>query len=181
MKFPARKLQSGAVLMVSLIILLIMTLIGLSAMRSTTLEERMAGNSRNEESAFQAGEAALREGEDMILGFAQEPVATSDGTNDVWKLDAPDPDTTNAIAWWKESDRDKTWWDANGEAYGGSLTDVGSTPRYLAEAADFVKDSLNVGLQQDETGKAFYRVTAHGTGGNDLARTLLQSTYARRY
>lgn len=171
--------QHGAVLIVSLIILLVMTLIGLSAMRSTTLEERMAGNARNQENAFQAGEAALRAGEALVLGFASEPLATSDGTNDVWILDAPDPDDTNSTAWWKESARDKAWWDTNGEAY--SLAGVGSNPRYLVEAADHVTDNLVLGQQQDDTGKAFYRVTAHGTGGNDLARVLLQSTYARRY
>ncbi|MDJ0806798.1 MAG: pilus assembly protein [Gammaproteobacteria bacterium] len=173
--------QQGAVLIVSLIILLVMTLIGLSAMRSTTLEERMAGNARNEESAFQAGEAALRDGEDMIQNFSPEPIPTADGTSDVWILDAPDPDTTNAIAWWNEPGRDKAWWDANGKAYSGSLTDLGSSPRYIAEAAEFIGDSLNVGQQLDGSGKNFYRITAYGTGGNDLARVLLQSTYARRY
>ena len=179
MKFPIYRQQYGAVLVVSLILLLVMTLIGLSAMRSTTLEERMAGNARNQESAFQAGEAALRAGEDSVLGFTSEPVATSNGANNVWILDAPDPDTTNASAWWKESARDKAWWDTNGNEL--SLTGVSSNPRSLIEAADFVSDSLNVGLQQDNTGKAFYRITAHGTGGNDLARVLLQSTYAKRY
>ena len=55
--------QQGSALIISLIILLLMTLIGVTAMQTTTLEERMTGNMRDSNIAFQAAEAALREGE----------------------------------------------------------------------------------------------------------------------
>lgn len=55
--------QQGAALIVSLILLLVMTLIGVASMRGTTLEERMAGNMRDRSIAFEAGEAGLRESE----------------------------------------------------------------------------------------------------------------------
>ncbi len=173
--------QQGAVLVVSLILLLVMTLLAVSAMRSTILEERMGGNARNQETSFQAAEAVLREGESSLLVYTSEPIPTSDGSTDIWVLDAPDPDSTNSTAWWQESARDGAWWADHAETYTGTLDGVASDPMYLLEAADFVRDSLNLGQQQDETGKVFYRVTARATGGNDLARTLLQSTYARRY
>ena len=173
--------QQGAVLVVSLILLLVMTLLALSAMRSTTLEERMGGNARNQETAFQAAEAVLRAGELSLLVYTTEPIASSDGSTDIWVLDAPDPDSTNSTAWWKESTRDSAWWATKAEVYTGTLDGVASDPMYLLEAFDFVRDTLVLGTQQDETGKVFYRVTARATGGNDLARTLLQSTYARRY
>lgn len=173
--------QRGAILMVSLIMLLVMTMIAISAMRSTTLEERMGGNTRNQETAFQAAEAALRAGESSLMGNTAEPLATSDGSTDIWVLDAPDPDSTNAIAWWKESTRDQSWWTSSAVSYTGTLSGVGSAPLYLIEEADFVRDSLNLGTQQDESGQVYYRVTARATGGDDLARVLLQSTYAKRY
>lgn len=173
--------QSGAVLVVSLILLLVMTLLALSAMRSTTLEERMGGNARNQETAFQAAEAVLRAGEASLLVYTTEPIASSDGSTDIWVLDTPDPDSTNSTAWWQEPTRDSAWWISEAVAYPGALDGVASDPMYLLEAADFVRDSLVLGQQQDETGKVFYRVTARATGGNDLARVLLQSTYARRY
>ena len=96
MKMMIRSGQRGAVLITSLILLLVMTLIGLSAMRSTTLEERMSGNARNSEIAFQASEAVLREGESWLLSRTTEPDATSDGSSGVWVLEAPDPDGANA-------------------------------------------------------------------------------------
>ena len=55
--------QSGAVLIVSLIMLLLLTLIGVTAMQTTSLEEKMAGNLRDKNLAFQAAESALRAAE----------------------------------------------------------------------------------------------------------------------
>lgn len=58
--------QQGAVLVVALIMLLLLTIIGISSMRSTTMQERMAGNLRDESHALQAAEAAMRQGEAAI-------------------------------------------------------------------------------------------------------------------
>ena len=60
---PARVLvpsrQRGAVLIVSLILLVVMTLLGVTAMNSTSLEERMAANSQITTRAFQTAETGL--------------------------------------------------------------------------------------------------------------------------
>ena len=58
---PARRRQSGAVLVVALLFLLIITMLGVSSMQSTTGEERMSGNVRDTNNAMQAAEAALRD------------------------------------------------------------------------------------------------------------------------
>ena len=55
--------QSGAVLIISLIMLLLLTIIGVTAIQTTLLEEKMAGNMREQNIAFQAAESALRSGE----------------------------------------------------------------------------------------------------------------------
>lgn len=55
--------QRGAALIVALIMLLISTVIGLAAVRSATLSERMSGNMYDRSLAYQAAEAALRAGE----------------------------------------------------------------------------------------------------------------------
>ena len=60
------KHQQGSALLVSLIILVVMTLLGLSGMRTSVMEEKMAGNMRDSELAFQAAEAALRDAEKYI-------------------------------------------------------------------------------------------------------------------
>jgi type IV pilus assembly protein PilX len=58
---PSPRRQHGAVLIVALLFLVILTLLGLTAMSGTTLEERMSGNSRDMNIALQAAEAALRD------------------------------------------------------------------------------------------------------------------------
>lgn len=61
-----RSKESGIALIVGLIVLLLLTIIMLSALKVTALEERMAGNSQNHNVAFQAAESALREAEAFI-------------------------------------------------------------------------------------------------------------------
>ncbi len=65
--------QSGAVLVISLIMLLLLTLIGASSMQTTTLEEKMAGNIRDRSLAFQAAESAIRDAEQDIRGVGTNP------------------------------------------------------------------------------------------------------------
>lgn len=59
--------QRGAVLIVALIMLLLLTIIGLSSMRGTSLQENMASNMRDSNLALQASEAALRKGEEDVV------------------------------------------------------------------------------------------------------------------
>lgn len=76
---PRGTSQRGAALIVSLILLMVMTLIGVFAMRGTTLEERMAGNMRDRSLAFEAGESGLRDAEtylqelDSPIDFEEAP------------------------------------------------------------------------------------------------------------
>jgi type IV pilus assembly protein PilX len=53
--------EGGAVLIVTLMFLVILTLLGVTAMTSATMEERMAGNTRDAAVALQAAESALRD------------------------------------------------------------------------------------------------------------------------
>jgi type IV pilus assembly protein PilX len=61
--------QHGAVLIVALLFLVILTILGLTAMSGTTMEERMSGNTRDLNVAFQAAEAALRDARRDINGW----------------------------------------------------------------------------------------------------------------
>ncbi len=58
--------EQGSVLVISLLILLIMSLLSITSINNSVLEEKMAANSRNNQIAFQAAEAALRAGENFI-------------------------------------------------------------------------------------------------------------------
>lgn len=54
-----RQTQRGAALAIALVLLLIMTLLGVSIMQVSALQVRMAGNSSDRALAFQGAEAAL--------------------------------------------------------------------------------------------------------------------------
>lgn len=52
--------ERGATLIVSLIVLLVLTLIGVAGMNTSVMQERMAVNSQNSNRAFQAAESTVR-------------------------------------------------------------------------------------------------------------------------
>jgi type IV pilus assembly protein PilX len=66
---PSRNRQRGAVLFVSLILLLVLTLIGVTAARMQTVEERIAQNDQNSQLALQSGEAVLRHSETQLTTY----------------------------------------------------------------------------------------------------------------
>lgn len=85
--------QSGSALIISLIILLLVTILGVSSMQSTTMQERMTGNTRQSHLSFHAAEAGLRTIEsllpltpvdcnDFIDDFFDDPVAEAVQTNE---------------------------------------------------------------------------------------------------
>ena len=60
--------QTGAALITGLIFMVVLTLVAMAGMRTTLMEQRMATNARNRDMAFQAAEAALREGIAKLRG-----------------------------------------------------------------------------------------------------------------
>jgi type IV pilus assembly protein PilX len=70
MKSVSRKhAQKGAVLIVALLFLVVLTMLGVTAMTGTTFEERMAGNARDAAVAIHSAEASLRAARDVVLGL----------------------------------------------------------------------------------------------------------------
>lgn len=66
---PQRR-QSGAILVIALMFLVLLTIIGVSSISGVTLEEKMAGNLYQQNVAFQAAESALRDAEiDLETGI----------------------------------------------------------------------------------------------------------------
>ena len=76
MKPVSPRAQRGAVLIVALLFLTILTILGVTAMTTTTFEERMAGNTRDVSLAFQAAEAALRDARRDLNGITILPFNT---------------------------------------------------------------------------------------------------------
>lgn len=75
--------QRGAVLIVALIMLLLLTVIGLSSMRGTSLQENMASNMRDSNLALQASEASLRKGEEEVIDMFNKGTLNALETSDI--------------------------------------------------------------------------------------------------
>ncbi len=83
MKIPCRlSCDEGSVLVVSLIILVLLTLIGISASRTASIEIRIAGNERSHQVAFYRAEGGLEAGTELLeLNIACPQGFTSNGAN----------------------------------------------------------------------------------------------------
>ena len=77
----------------AMVFLLLLTLIGVTAMNTTSLEEKMAGNLTDKTRSFQAAESALITAENWINGLINKPVfpdnsvglyTTATGATPVW-------------------------------------------------------------------------------------------------
>lgn len=181
--FPPVRRQRGAVLIFCLVFLLILTLMGVSSMESTILEERMAGNMQDYRVAFQAAESALDEAEQWLAGRLLWPTSSADGSTGVWVRETMDPDAANSVPWWWESTRNtNTWWQANARAATGS-PELALAPRFIIEEYRVATsgESLSLGTGVQDRARVYHRITARGVGRNASSVVQLQSTYVRSY
>jgi type IV pilus assembly protein PilX len=82
---PMPNPQRGAVLFVALIVLILLTLLGITAAQVTVLQERMSGNFRVQQLAFERAESAMSEGRDT----ASNPLTAYDTISDLPKSLGP--------------------------------------------------------------------------------------------
>lgn len=170
---PAKGREGGAALIVSILILIILSLLGLTAVRTTTLEEKMAGNLRDNDLAFQAAESVMREAEGFVEG-----VVSTNAFNDaggLYSSATADPDYLAAA----------TWSAANSAAYSGTITGVATQPRYIVKYLGVVSTTggaLNIGGYGNQQAGSLhaFRITTRGTGGRDTTQVVLQDYYGRR-
>lgn len=156
--------QRGAVLVVGLLLLLVLTLVGVASMQMTTLQERMAGNMREQEQAFQGAEAALRAGENFLRNTEILPAFSGLGG----LYPEPDPNTPR----WTQ----KSTWSGNGSRpYPGAEAD--GSARFIVEQLPFEANPTgSLATDEYESSAEMYRVTARGVGGLGRAVVVLEST-----
>lgn len=171
--------QHGAALVISLIILLVMTLIGVSSLQTTTFEEKMTGNIRDKAMAFEAGEAALREAETFI----EDNIETlgdfdSNGTDGLYNKDIEK-------IWeqvdWEGTDSGNT----NDALTSTTIPGTATAPKYVIQhyaSYTLEADQYNLDNYGQGTGAGeihMFRITVRGTGGSNNAVAILQSTYGK--
>lgn len=165
---PKASSQSGVVLIISLIMLLLLTLIGTTGMQSTSLEEKMAGNIRDKNLAFQAAESALKAAESSLISPAVLPTFTDAGTGGFYKDTSTIPTDSAILA--------DSFWTTNPVAR-SSVSTLGNgitTPVYIIQqlpAACF-------GTCPPDPTTTPYKITVRATGGTTNAVVILQSIYS---
>ncbi|MES9962443.1 MAG: PilX N-terminal domain-containing pilus assembly protein [Candidatus Sedimenticola sp. 20ELBAFRAG] len=181
--------QQGAVLLTGLMILLLLTILGISSMGTNIVQERMAANMHDRNIALQAAESALRRGEMWIAAMTTIPEIGSNTNSNgktirIWDLTEPDwpgdgtQDDGNNTYWWQEND--VVWWytPGNGVLNEGAdeLDGVAIQPAYIIEKLPPRTVSLEGGEPVDDA-DIFLQVTARGVGGSPTALVQLQTIY----
>lgn len=170
--------QQGIALLVTLVMLILLTIIGIYAMSGTNLEEKMSGNTRDHYIAFQAAETALLDAEDFVENLVNTADFTDGGASGLYL--ATDPEQTPV---WQTVD-----WESNGnlKVVASALNEIFAQPKYIIEYfTEIVSKEDNINLQNygEGTGAGsvdIFRITAHGTGGAESSQVLLQTTYGKK-
>jgi type IV pilus assembly protein PilX len=181
------KNQSGVIIVVALVVLLVMTLISVTLISGSTLQIKMAANARQATVAQSNAEAALR--------AAEANLTTADFNSEPDPLAAIELAFTGVSAasgnfYIREGVENfnydltqRSGWDAANTA-GDVNTD--GTSRFIVEYLGELKSgtpdqSINVGIENKDnitSNPHMFRITTIGYGDNTNLDSILQSTYS---
>ena len=173
--------QQGWVLVIGLMELVMLTIIAMALMRTTLLEEKMAGASRDINLSFEAAESGLRAIEDFITKQSNEHwFNPADAGYYAEGIESSEPhpfkETWTVANSAKISSLDTSWTQPTG---------VTLTPRYMIKKiSEKTSGEINMsgyGETDLTTKTIIFRITVRGTGGNDSTQTILRSHYAATY
>lgn len=177
---PARSRQRGAVLFVALILLVILSLLGVSAARMQMTEERMARNEDIHQTSAQAAEAALRYAESLISTGLITTSTCAQNNNGQYTLgltgSVVSGSGVNGVSWSQAGPPTVMFY--AGPAL-NALPASAQTPMFVVEALPNVCTPLDVCTTNNygSEGTAQYRITAYAQGGDSSSYTILQSIY----
>ncbi|MEM8845079.1 MAG: PilX N-terminal domain-containing pilus assembly protein [Pseudomonadota bacterium] len=164
--------NKGVALVIGLIMLTMVTLLAITSMQSTTLQELMSSNLKDQMTAFEAAETALRAAEEFL-------------ESDQLNLGAFDNDPSDGLI---TNSYDEVWneidWSTQSEQVLG-IPGVGTAPRYVIQYIGPVSNDLsnpnidNAYGQESSTNFVvdMFKITARGTGGSDNTVVVLESMF----
>lgn len=129
--------QQGAVLAVALILLLVITVIGVSTFKATGLEEKMAANAQFKSIVFQGSESAIA-ATWSDLSYLSDALVKSEQDSDA--------DTAGQ----------QIVWPTKNVANGVSNMSMASEARFVEERKDFVQDQSATSLAMDSSAAVCY-------------------------
>jgi type IV pilus assembly protein PilX len=172
LKSPAR--ERGVVLFVALILLLILSLLGVTAARMQTTEERMARNEDSRQVAEAAAEAALRNGEDTLQN-APGISSFAANTGGLYYV-SPSSGSQVPASWWTVPADYAIYGSAPLTTTAPALSGIptpSQTPKVVIEFMG------SVAMPGDDMSNppVTYRVTAIGSAPDGTPSSMLQSIY----
>ncbi len=176
-KIPDQRSEQGWVLIIGLVVLVMLTIIAMALMRTTLLEEKMAGASRDINLSFEAAEAGLRGAEAFIQSLVDDSAFTATGGG-LYAQGASSSDL-------EPSPFGATWDDGNSRTLSNTPTGVASPPRYMIKKiSEKTRGKINIsgyGETDLTTKTVIFRITVRGTGSRDNTVTILRGHYAATY
>jgi type IV pilus assembly protein PilX len=167
---PPGHRQDGFVLLVCLTFLVVLTLLGIGAMKVSSMQERMAGNAMDRALAFQAAERTLREAEGLLIGTS--PYAFNGACSNGLCAAGVSPLFSDDSAWGGSKDvAAVTVLSASADAN----SKLSASPRWRGEFAGQVKCSTCAGGWASA-----YRITVRSQGQSADTRVFLQSVYVQK-
>ena len=142
--------QHGMALIITLVFMLILTIIGISALQSGITQSRMASNQQDYDLAFQAAEAALRQGESFI---AEADASALSGLAADESVCECTPDQT----------------------YNLNHDSLSANPQFCVDEIGVVDHSVDT----DSRIERLYCIRAMGIGASDNAQVMLESRFIK--
>lgn len=191
------KTNRGSVLIVSLVFLLLLTIVGVSAMNMTSLEEKMTGNFRDHDLAFQTAEAALLDAEayvEDVFAIGQALTSPACSGSPCYTADcegglcfhgafanSSTPVSSCDYGTVKEWENSSIWSNgANTRSIDAQIEGTVRNARYIIEFRCFVpRDSTNASPDENIFAQwtPAFRITALASGASTDAQVMLQSIY----
>lgn len=172
--------QQGTALIFALVMLLLLTILGITAVTTSSLQEKMAGNMRDQYMAQQAGDSILFDGQALIFNQKTKPLPSCppDPVARIWDSSCL-PTSTGATAanWW--STASDVWWTTNGIVSGVANTHTAQEPRFVVENIQKVPIDAEIGHKK-KVETFYFRTTGWSVGVSDYARGLFQGYFSKR-
>jgi type IV pilus assembly protein PilX len=174
--------ERGMVLIIAMIMVLLMTIIGLAAIRGSGLQEMMAGNMRDMQLRFQAAESGASAGEMSVrFELMDEQLDKFKGATKGLHPNLNIAPGTPVFEW------DTAAWAANAIETAGDFGQLPAAPFYAVEQI-----LVPVGLESTSTGSALdhssldiqpegqvYRTSSRYSDDTSSGRVLIQTLYKR--
>jgi type IV pilus assembly protein PilX len=188
-----RKSEHGAVLVVALVMVLVLTLIGVSGRGSVTRDEKMVSNMQNATKSFQGAEAALNECENFLRTRQVVNLVQVDAVDDIADLQAQNGRViaigSFPAGWWE----DTVFWAAAGTpSVIASIARTDDNPdgvvgqprcftEYIGNGTSSMDSdaSLYPGANSPNS-KLVYRVTAFSFGADTKSQSVVESLFIKQ-